>query len=163
MLTHPLGYVLKPFNRQDLRVALKLVLSRHQSGAELNAESSTESPDLPSAEAESPQSGLPPSKLKKALSYIDSHLNQSLSLERLADEVGISAHYFARLFKLSTGKSVHQYVIHQRVERAKQLLKQSEQTIAEIAIDCGFANSSHLALHFKQIVGVLPKKFRYLN
>ncbi|MBW4471338.1 MAG: response regulator transcription factor [Stenomitos rutilans HA7619-LM2] len=152
--TNPFGYVLKPFNQQDLRVAIELALFRQQGGR-------AEAASTGAAAIASPQSGLPSTKLQVIFRYIQAHLSQDLSLETLASEVGMTTDYFARLFKQSTGKSVHQYVIHQRVERAKQLLRQSDQAIAGIAIECGFANPSHLALHFKRIVGVAPKQFRH--
>jgi AraC family transcriptional regulator len=56
--------------------------------------------------------------------------------------------------------SPHQYLIRQRVERAKQLLKQREQAIASVAMDCGFANQSHFAKCFRQYTGMNPKQFR---
>lgn len=155
-LTHPSGYVLKPFNERDLRVAIELALFRHQTSVDRELENTKASPNL-----ETSPTGLPPHKLQKVLDYIRSNLSQELSLEQLANQIGLTPFYFARLFKQSTGNSVHQYVIHQRVERAKQLLKQSELAIADVAIECGFANPSHLALHFKRIVGVSPKQFRF--
>ncbi|MDZ8106449.1 MAG: response regulator transcription factor [Nostoc sp. DedQUE12a] len=154
-LTNPFGYVLKPFTQQELRVAIELALFRQQ--ALRNEPSITPGGTLPASGA----GGLPPTKLRTILCYIQDNLTQELTLERLANEVSMTSDYFARLFKLSTGKSVHQYVIHQRVERAKHLLRQSNLTIAEIALECGFANPSHLALHFKRIVGVTPKQFRH--
>jgi AraC family transcriptional regulator len=58
------------------------------------------------------------------------------------------------------GISPYQYVLQQRVERAKRLLKQSELSIAEIALDCSFANQAHLAKHFRNFVGVSSKAYR---
>ncbi|MBE9207657.1 response regulator transcription factor [Nostoc sp. LEGE 06077] len=154
-LTNPFGYVLKPFTPQDLRVAIELALFRQQTGKQ---ELSITPTDILSTDG---VSGLPPTKLKIILGYIQENLNQELSLETLATQVGMKSDYFARLFKLSTGKSVHQYIIQQRVERARHLLRASSLTIADIALECGFANPSHLALHFKRIVGVAPKQFRH--
>ncbi len=159
-LTHPCGYVLKPFNERDLRVAIELALFRHQTSIDPQPENIK---IKAFSNPETPPTGLPPHKLQKVLDYIDANLSQELSLERLANQVGLTPYYFARLFKQSIGKSVHQYVIHRRVERAKQLLKQSELTIADVAVECGFANPSHLALHFKRIVGVSPKQFRFFE
>jgi YesN/AraC family two-component response regulator len=155
-VTHPSGYILKPFNQTDLRVAIELALFQHQAYFDHQPEAVTKI-----SAADSLTEGLPPSKLRKVFNYVDNHLNQELSLEKLAGEIGLTSYYFARLFKQSTGQSFHQYVIRQRVERAKQLLQQSELSIAKIAVECGFANSSHLALHFKRIVGRAPKKFRF--
>lgn len=164
--THPFGYVLKPFTETDLRVTIELALFRlHSEATQQSKPRSPETSDSApvSLHKHMQPDGLPASKLRKVLDYVDNHLNQELSLETMASDVGLTTYYFARLFKQSTGKSFHQYVIYQRVENAKQLLQQSELAIAQIAAECGFANPSHLAFHFKRIVGVTPKKFRFFK
>jgi len=106
------------------------------------------------------EGGLPKNKLTQALEYINEHLHQDLSLIEISTELGISQYYFSRLFKQSTGMTPHGYLVQQRVERSKQLLKQSELTMAEIALRCGFANSSHLAKCFRKVMGRSLKEFR---
>jgi AraC family transcriptional regulator len=103
------------------------------------------------------EGGLPQQKLKQAIDYIQEHLAQQIFLNELANDLGISRYYFCRLFKQSTGLSPHQYVIQQRVERAKQLLVQGKMSIANIAQACGFTHQSHLNRHFKRLTGVTPK------
>jgi AraC family transcriptional regulator len=104
--------------------------------------------------------GLPKFSLEKVLDYIDVHLNQEITLLQLADSIGMSQYYFCRLFKQSLGITPHQYLLQQRVERAKQLLLKHEFPIADIALQCGFANQSHLNRQFKRIVGVTPFVFQ---
>ncbi|MDX2242157.1 MAG: AraC family transcriptional regulator [Leptolyngbyaceae cyanobacterium bins.302] len=103
--------------------------------------------------------GLSPTQLKLVTDYINDHLAQELSLEELAAIAQLSAFHFCRSFKRSTGFTPHQYVIRQRVERAKQLLKDGKLGIAEVAFVCGFTHQSHLNRHFKRLTGVTPKKF----
>ncbi len=103
--------------------------------------------------------GLSPTQLKQVTDYINDHLAQALSLEELAAIAQLSVFHFCRAFKQSTGFTPHQYVIRQRVERAKQLLKDSKLGIAEVAFVCGFTHQSHLNRHFKRLTGVTPKKF----
>ncbi len=103
--------------------------------------------------------GLPKQQLRKVIDYIDAHLTQDISLEAIANHLNISCYHFCRLFKQSTGLSPHQYVIQQRVERAKQLLKRGKLSIAETAIACGFNHQSHLHRHFKRLTGVTPGTF----
>ncbi|MEG4942592.1 helix-turn-helix transcriptional regulator [Microcoleus sp. F4-D5] len=77
--------------------------------------------------------------------------------KELAGIAQLSPYYFSRAFKQSVGISPHQYVIQQRVERAKQLLLQGNMSLYEIAIACGFTHQSHLTRHFKRLTGVTPK------
>jgi AraC family transcriptional regulator len=102
--------------------------------------------------------GLPKRKLQKVIDYINTYLEQDLSLLELANLVQMSPHYFCQLFKQSTGATPHQYIIKCRVKRAKELILKQEMTIAEVAQSVGFANQSHLNLHFKRLLGVTPKK-----
>ena len=104
--------------------------------------------------------GLPKSQLREAIAYIHEHLNQNLSLAELAGVVFLSPHYFAHLFKQSTGFSPHQYVTHCRIEQAKRLLRQSPTPIAEICQQVGFQNQSHFTRVFRQYTQTTPKAFR---
>ncbi|MGK7930621.1 MAG: helix-turn-helix domain-containing protein [Microcystaceae cyanobacterium] len=112
-------------------------------------------PDIPSY-----QGGLPPRHLKRILDYIDAHLDQEIQLANLAQLLDISQFHFSRLFKQSTGNSPYQYLIQQRIERAKCLLKETDQPIMEIAFDCGFNSHSHLTKRFRQVMGITPKEYR---
>jgi AraC family transcriptional regulator len=98
-------------------------------------------------------------QLKLIIDYIDSHLNEDLSLLELASIVQLSEYHFARLFKQTTGLAPHQYHIQCRIERTKQLLLHGDKTIVEIAQTVGFASQGHLNYHFKRLVGVTPKQF----
>jgi AraC family transcriptional regulator len=106
--------------------------------------------------------GLSKYKLKQALEYMNAHLSENVSLASVSEELEISQFHFCRLFKQSTGMTPHTYLIQQRVERAKQLLKRKEGTMLDIAIECGFANPSHFAKHFRKHTGISPKQFRML-
>lgn len=101
--------------------------------------------------------GLPQHKLRLVVDYINEHLERELSLNELAAIAQLSQYHFCHTFKQTTGLSPHQYLIQQRVERAKQLLKQGEMTIGEVAIACGFTHQSHLNRHFKRLTEMTPK------
>lgn len=103
---------------------------------------------------------LPKYKLQQVTDYIQGHLDRDIKLADLANTVGMSQYYFCRLFKQSMSMAPHQYVIQQRVERAKQLLKRRDLSIADVALQCGFAHQSHLSRHFRRLVGVSPKTFQ---
>ncbi len=106
------------------------------------------------------EDGLSKQKLKQALEYIQEHLGEDLSLNDIATELKMSQYYFCHLFKRSTGLSPHQYLIRQRIEQAKHLLKNPERTITFVAMECGFANPSHFAKCFRQVTRMNPKQFR---
>jgi AraC family transcriptional regulator len=102
--------------------------------------------------------GLSHHKLTQVLDYIEARLDYDLELEELAQQIGMSQFYFSRLFKQSLNITPHQYVIQQRVERAKQLLRKGELNLADIALECGFSNQGHLNRHFKRLTGATPKE-----
>ncbi|MBE9054360.1 helix-turn-helix transcriptional regulator [Nostocales cyanobacterium LEGE 11386] len=104
-------------------------------------------------------SRLPQTKLNQVLDYIQSHLAQDLTLAELAAIAQVSPNYFATQFKHSVGIAPHQYVIQQRIERAKLLMTTGKDSIAEISGSVGFADQSHFTRHFKRLVGVTPKRF----
>jgi AraC family transcriptional regulator len=98
-----------------------------------------------------------PHKLMWVKNYINDYLERQFSVDELAGIAQLSPYHFSRAFKKSVGISPHQYVIQQRVERAKQLLLQGKMSLSEIAIACGFSHQSHLNRHFKRLTGVTPK------
>jgi AraC family transcriptional regulator len=106
------------------------------------------------------QGGLPPRHLRRIFDYIDTHLDEEIKLANLAQLLDMSQFHFSRLFKQSTGNSPYQYLMQQRIERAKYLLKQTDQSIMNIALNCGFNSHSHLTKKFRQMTGITPKEYR---
>ncbi|MEW6497227.1 MAG: AraC family transcriptional regulator [Cyanobacteriota bacterium] len=104
--------------------------------------------------------GLSRRKLRLVIEYIKDNLERDLRLAQMAAFVGMSPYHFARLFKLSTGQSPHQYVTHYRIECAKQLLANTDLAITEIAYRVGFSSPSHLTRVFRQYTSITPKAYR---
>lgn len=105
------------------------------------------------------ESGLASYKLHQIIDYIQANLNEKLSLKIMAQQVDMSKYYFAAQFKQAMGVSPYQYVIEQRIVKAKQLLQQKQRSLAQIALDCGFASQSHFNKVFRQYVGTTPKHY----
>ncbi|MBW4599951.1 MAG: AraC family transcriptional regulator [Calothrix sp. FI2-JRJ7] len=104
--------------------------------------------------------GLPKYKLHQVIEYIRTHLENNLTLQELAGVVCISPTYFASLFKHSMGVTPHQYVMQCRIDKAKQLLRQTHLTLVEVALQVGFQNQSHFTRVFKQYTQLTPKVYR---
>ena len=104
--------------------------------------------------------GLPPAQLRRVVDYIQEHLSEDLGLIELAGVTGLSPHHFGEAFKVATGTSPHRYVIAQRIDRARELLRDREHSISEIAYAVGFSNQSHLTFNFRRLTGSTPGKFR---
>lgn len=97
--------------------------------------------------------------LREVEEYIHAHLDQNIALADLANVAHLSEFHFARLFKQTTGLPPHQFVIHQRIERAKRLIAEGRLSLAQIAFEVGFSDQSQFNRHFKPLVGVTPKRF----
>ena len=95
--------------------------------------------------------------------YIYSHIKERITIEDLADELGVSASYLSRLFKRETGDSVSAYIRRQKIEIAKNLLQYSEYSMIDIANRLSFSSQSHFIQQFREYVGMTPKKYRDLN
>jgi AraC family transcriptional regulator len=104
--------------------------------------------------------GLPTYRLRRVLDYITAHLDRDLSLAELAETAGLSPHHFAELFRQRMGTTPHRYVLEQRIERAKRLLRDRARTVLDVTLLTGFQNQSHFAQVFRRAVGVTPTRYR---
>jgi AraC-like DNA-binding protein len=105
--------------------------------------------------------GLSAGALHRVQEYVKAHLDDSVDLSMLAGVAGLSVHHFARQFKQTVGSTPHHYLTQKRVERAQQMLAQTDLSLSEIAYAAGFSDQSHLARHFRQMLGTTPREFRW--
>lgn len=98
--------------------------------------------------------------IRLAKRYIAAHYQEDLTLEKVAAEVNLSRVYFSILFKRETGGNFQRYVSQYRVEIAKELLKQAQYSINEIAERSGFQDGRYFAKVFKKHVGLAPSEYR---
>jgi AraC family transcriptional regulator len=106
------------------------------------------------------QGGMPKRKMQQAIAYIHDHLADDLTIAAIADELEMSQYYFSRLFKQSIGVSPYRYVMEQRIEAAKQLLRKTPLPISVIADQVGFANQNQLTIQFRNLTGTTPSNYR---
>lgn len=103
------------------------------------------------------------SKIKKALRYIDTHLSEELRLEDVAANVYLSPYYFSKLFKKYQGIGFNAWVNQQRMINAKEMLQHSDWSIASIAKNLGFSQTSYFCKVFRQAYNVTPQVFRSIS
>ena len=104
--------------------------------------------------------GLPAARLKRVLAYIDTHLDENITLAELARSANLSLYYFATLFRKSTGFSPHRYILHRRVIRARELLRNTSLRVLDVSLDLGFQHQNNFARAFRRITGMTPTNFR---
>ena len=102
-------------------------------------------------------------RVRKMLNFIQFNFSDNINLQQIADSVFISRRECLRCFRHIVGMSPIQYVIELRIQKAKQLLLETDLPISDIYIACGFQNQSYFAKIFKSKTGLSPMKFRNLN
>jgi AraC family transcriptional regulator len=104
--------------------------------------------------------GLAPWQARTLTTYIDANLSASLSCEALARLARLSVSYFARAFKSTFGYSPHEFLVRRRLDRARVLMLQTDAPLAQIALECGFADQAHLSRIFLRFTGERPASWR---
>jgi len=112
------------------------------------------------SEPEPARGGLPPATLNRVRGFIDANLGGAIDLGSLASNAELSLFHFARAFKQSEGVTPHRYILERRVAKARELLTGTIEPLAQIALATGFADQSHFARRFREIVGLSPGEYR---
>lgn len=101
------------------------------------------------------------SVVEKVKSYIHQHIKEEIARDDLAQYVFLHPDYLSRLFKKETGISISDYIIHERVNIAKELLVKTDLTVKDIALEVGYSNFSHFSKIFKKYTEINPKDYRH--
>ena len=100
---------------------------------------------------------------RKVREYIEGNLDCTILVEDLADLVSLSAAHFCRAFKKSFCATPHAYIVQRRVMRAQELMRSTRSPLSQIALDCGFADQTHLSKLFRRLTGRTPNAWRRAN
>ena len=112
---------------------------------------------------ESLNGGLSGYKLRRVREFIDQNLEEDLSLSEISAVAELSQFHFARAFRKTTGLTPQQFLMQQRIERAKELLAKNDLPIVEISLRTGFKNQSHFTTLFRKFTKLTPKTWRDLK
>jgi AraC family transcriptional regulator len=104
--------------------------------------------------------GLGPARLRRIRDLVEARLEGDLTLDEMAQSVGLSTAHFARVFRKSTGETPHQFVLRQKLERAKAMLRAPVARVLDVAVACGFKTQQHFAQVFRDICGISPTGYR---
>ena len=102
--------------------------------------------------------GIPPRRLRYIVEHIRKNLDNPLAVSALSRMAEMSQSHFSKLFKLSTGLPPHQFVLLERIKRAKELLLEGNARIVDIALGVGFENQAHFTTVFGNLVGMTPRQ-----
>ncbi|MEM1116646.1 MAG: response regulator transcription factor [Bacteroidota bacterium] len=154
--TRPNGYLVKPYTRADVFAAVEAALANYadeQRRIDLAA----------MAEVAGHAGGLTPSVLRRVKDHVAKNFDRPLALADLAGVAGLSPYHFAHCFKESVGTSPYRYVVLQRVEEAKRLLRHTDWRVSDVAAAVGYGSQGHFATLFKRETGVSPLAYRKIQ
>jgi AraC family transcriptional regulator len=104
--------------------------------------------------------GLGSARLRRIKELVYAKIEDDLSLDEMAQSVGLSTAHFGRMFRKSTGETPHQFVLRQRIERAKAMLHAPDARVLDVAVACGFKTQQHFAQVFRDVCRVSPTEYR---
>jgi AraC-like DNA-binding protein len=99
-------------------------------------------------------------KPRRIKEFVDARMEDELTLCEMAQSVGLSTAHFSRMFHKSTGETPHQFLLRQRVERAKEMLRSADARVIDVAVACGFKTQQHFAQVFRHECGASPTEYR---
>ena len=105
-------------------------------------------------------SGLAPWQVRRVSDFIDENLGSPLPVAKLAAVAHLSTWHFCHAFKKRLGMSPHAYIIRKRVEKAQQLMLDTDEPLIQIALSCGLCSQSHLCNVFRRVTGCSPSAWR---
>lgn len=104
--------------------------------------------------------GLAPWQSERVRRHVEKNYASRIGIDELAAMTRLSTSYFSAAFRVSFGTSPHDYVCRRRVDHAQKQMATTDKPLCEIALDCGFADQSHLCRVFRRMTGQTPAAWR---
>jgi serine phosphatase RsbU (regulator of sigma subunit) len=104
--------------------------------------------------------GLTPASVRRVTELVHAKIEDDLTLDEMAESAGLSTGYFSQMFRKSTGDTPHQFLLRQRIERAKEMLRDDGSRVLDVAVACGFKTQQHFARVFRRVCGASPTEYR---
>ena len=101
-----------------------------------------------------------PEIVQNAMLYIRQNYDKNISNSQISGEIGYHPFYLNRVFKSNTGLTIHQAVIEERMRIAKKILKETDLSVNEIAMEVGYSDHTHFCAAFKKHTGITPLEYR---
>lgn len=150
-------YLLKPLRDVELHEVLSRLAAKRNAADSAGPERAPQAAD---ARAQDDAGVL----VQRARAYVQAHFAEPLSLNEVADRLGVSAAYLSSVFKSERGESYSKYLLRLRMERASLLLEtHSAGKINDIALEAGYSSTKHFHAVFKDYFGVTPNEYRKLR
>lgn len=150
-------YLLKPLDKTKLVQAVELALKREEDIHRVERMERLVDPKLMETVRQGKSYG---SQVQEAIQFLNNHLHEPVSMRDIADHLHMNASYFSVLFKEQTGLTFSEYLTRKRVQRAKELLSGTRQTIAEISDQVGYQTAKYFVKVFRSIEGMSPGQYR---
>ena len=104
--------------------------------------------------------GLTPARVRRVTELVHEKIEDELSLDEMAQSAGLSTGYFSQMFRKSTGETPHHFLLRHRMERAKEMLRDADTRVLDVAVACGFKTQQHFARVFRKTCGASPTEYR---
>ncbi len=101
--------------------------------------------------------------VKIALNYINEHISEKITLEKLCSVSHTSKFHFCRIFKKTMGTTTMQYILSTRITLAKRMLRETNMSVTEVSENCGFSSVANFSREFKEYAGETPSRYRLNN
>ena len=103
---------------------------------------------------------LAPWQVTRVMRFIELNLSEKIGPKDFAGLTRLSASHFGRAFRATVGESPYAYLVRRRIERAKEMMLETDSPLVQIALDCGLADQAHMTRLFTRIVGISPGAWR---